>query len=52
MQTQYSNKRQAVEAAKLARAEGKVAKVYRHSGVYTQPGRGLAGFCYYTVTTK
>lgn len=46
---QYSTKQTALKVARQKRAEGKTVKVFHHAGVYTQPGRGLAQYSYYTV---
>lgn len=37
-----------IEARRL-RAEGKVVKIFEHSNVYTQPGRGIAVSIEYEV---
>jgi len=46
---QYNSKKVALKVARAKRAEGKTVKVFHHAGVYTQPGRGLAAYSYYTV---
>jgi hypothetical protein len=46
---QYSSKATALKVARQKRADGKAVKVFHHAGVYTQPGRGLAQYSYYTV---
>lgn len=46
---QFSTKAAALKAARKLRSQGKTVKVFHHSGVYTQPGRGLASYDYYTV---
>jgi hypothetical protein len=45
----YETKKTALKVARAKRAEGKAVKVFHHAGVYTQPGRGLASYSYYTV---
>jgi hypothetical protein len=45
----YETKKTALKVARAKRAEGKTVKVFHHAGVYTQPGRGLASYSYYTV---
>lgn len=42
-------KKAALTEARRLRAEGKVVKVFHHSGIYTQPGRGIASYSYYSV---
>lgn len=46
---EMSSKKQAFAAARKLRAEGKVVKVFRRSGTYTQPGRGIVAFVSYEV---
>lgn len=41
--------RQAKAQAKALRAAGKVVKIFKSSGVYTQPGRGIVAFETYYV---
>lgn len=45
----YSTKATALKAARQKRNDGKTVKVFHHAGVYTQPGRGLAQYSFYTV---
>ncbi len=42
-------KSEAIKVLKAARAAGKAVKLYRRSGVYTQPGRGIVAFVSYEV---
>ena len=42
-------KAQALRLARQLRSEGKTVKVFRHEGIYTQPFKGIATFCYYEV---
>lgn len=42
-------KKQAIQEAKARRAAGETVKVFCRSGIYTQPGRGIATFCHYFV---
>lgn len=44
-------KKAALTEARRLRAEGKTVKVFMHSGIYTQPGKGIASYCYYSVKT-
>lgn len=44
-------KKQAIQEAKARRAAGEAVKVFCHSGVYTQPGKGVVTFCNYFVKT-
>lgn len=44
-----SGKRRAIFRARELRAQGKNVKVFRRSGVYTQPGRGIVPFVSYEV---
>jgi hypothetical protein len=46
---QYSSKATALKVARQKRADGKTVKVFHHAGVYTQPGKGLAQYSYFTV---
>jgi hypothetical protein len=43
------NLKEAKQLAAKLRAEGKTVKIYRHEGIYTQPGIGIASYCYYEV---
>lgn len=45
-------KKEAILEARRLRAEGKNAKAMCHSGVATQPGRGLVAFVNYYVEVK
>lgn len=42
-------KTQAFQKARQLRAEGKIVKIFRHEGIYTQPGRGIVPFINYEV---
>ena len=43
------SKREAIELARQMRQDGKTVKVYRHEGIYTQPGVGIETFVNYFV---
>lgn len=44
MSKSYSSKSEAIKVANELRSQGNQVKIYRRSGVYTQPGRGLVPF--------
>jgi hypothetical protein len=46
----HQSKAKALAAARKLRAQGQVVKVHHHSGVYCQPGRGIASYSYYIVS--
>ena len=45
-------KKEAFELARKLRSEGRTVKILRHTGIYTQPGRGVVGYDYYTVANR
>lgn len=42
-------KKQAIKELRTRREKGEPVKLYRRSGVYTQPGRGIVAFVSYEV---
>jgi hypothetical protein len=45
----FKTKKEAIQEAKKRRANGETVKVFCHTGVGAQPGKGLAAYRYYTV---
>ena len=41
----FKSKKLALKHLKELRAQGKTVKLFRNSGVYTQPGKGIVSFC-------
>ena len=47
---QFKTAKKAIKVAKALRANGQNVKVYRHEGIYTQPGKGIVPYLYFTVS--
>ncbi len=50
--TYFDTKAEAIRYAKSVRAAGGTAKVYRESGTYTEPFKGITSFARYFVAAN
>lgn len=46
------SKSAALKKARQLRAKGQAVRVLHHAGIYTQPGRGIAAYSYYSVNAR